>query len=133
VIDQPGAPAPPGFWVEGPLRDWVYFYNFRGLGPWQERDTPSDATVVLNLVAPGSWRPVLIAEARFQEVRARLQAGDGTLIDLLARRMGATADVVRARLREADIGLVTVPRGRILLPGPYRGCATDRFRAGLRP
>jgi hypothetical protein len=128
VIEASGGQIPArGFWVEGHV-GWVYYYNFRDLGPWQQRDVPSDAAVVLNLFVPASWRPVVITRSRFQEVMDRLRAADPALLELVARRASLSVPEIQSAVAQADVGMMTFAHERVLLPGPYRVCATDRLR-----
>ena len=132
IASRNGGTAQPGVWVEGRPSGWIYFYNFRRLGPWQQRDEPSDATVALNVFVPESWRPVLISNARFDELMSRLRSGDAALLDHLARRAGVTSAALGERIARADVGIITFGGERLLLPGPYRACALDRLEVTQR-
>jgi hypothetical protein len=127
------AAAGRGVWVEGDIRAWVYFHYLRTLGPWQQRpDRPSDVTVMLNLHAPESFRPVLISDARFDQLAQRLQEGDRALLELVARRSGLSEAAIDASLRASDIGVIRLTSERLLLPGPYRVCASARLATDRR-
>jgi 4-amino-4-deoxy-L-arabinose transferase-like glycosyltransferase len=119
----------PGVWVEGNPSGWIYYYYMRKLGPWQQREQQSDATVLLNLFDPKSARPVLITNTRFDEVMRRLQTRDQPFVEYLARRAEMSPEAMEARLaRPEDVGLMTLVHERLLLAGPYRACAPGRLR-----
>jgi 4-amino-4-deoxy-L-arabinose transferase-like glycosyltransferase len=128
---QTGA-STPGIWAEGRADGWVYFYYWHGLGHWEERDTQSDATVLLNITTPASFRPVFIVNTRFDEVMKRVQAGDPALVELLARRTGTSAEAFGEVLRQAEVGMMRFPQERLLLPGPYRSCGNETLKLARR-
>jgi hypothetical protein len=124
---EPGKPGP-GVWAEAPAVSHTYHYYLGHLGPWQNRDVGSDATVAANLFAPNSYRLVLLSQDRYAAVRTRLATDAFGLLELAARKAELDRQILVDSFRETEVGILRSDHEVLLLPGPYAGCAPERIR-----
>lgn len=121
AMEAEGKPRP-GVWVEGRSLSHITTYYLRGLGPWQERDVSSDATVAMNLYLPASYRPVLLSSGRSEEFLRNMETDRTAILTLAARKAEVELSTVIAALEHSAVAQVPVPGGVLLLPGTYQVC-----------
>jgi 4-amino-4-deoxy-L-arabinose transferase-like glycosyltransferase len=129
VVEQSVAEGqkPPGVWVEARSFGHVYYYYFRGLGPWQARNVASDATVAMHLFTPDLLRPVLLSRERFEQFSGNLVADEQAVLDAAAKKAEVNVGLLIDQRRSAPIGIVDLDHEVFLLPGRFRACATGVF------
>jgi 4-amino-4-deoxy-L-arabinose transferase-like glycosyltransferase len=118
----------PGVWVEGSgfsHRPTYYLYN---LGPWQQREMASDATVAMHLFAPNDYHPVLLSARRFDDFTTHLGRDADDVIRAAARHTDLAPETLLEYFRGSTVGLVSLGDAALLLPGPYSSCAADHFK-----
>jgi len=121
----------PGVWNEK-VPSHEPFYYLRGLGPWQWRGVPSDATVAMHLLAPMKYRPVILSPQRYAEIRARFQTDRQRLLDRVAVISGVDTITLGTNLDDGIVGITEWFYATLLLPGPYVDCGRERTRLGSR-
>ena len=112
----------PGIYVEAQIISHIPFYYLRTFGAWNQRDTYSDALVVRYLLAPNSFRPVLLATDRYNEVMPRLTTNRETLVVQAANQAGLEPAVLEATIASTTFGLLVMPTETLIFPGPYAAC-----------
>jgi hypothetical protein len=127
-----GKPAP-GVWVETQEEiSLMSFYYFRGLGPWQRRNVASNQTVVMHLVVPDRFRPVILSEARYGDVLRWLVNDRAAALGRAAVLSGVDAATLEAASDALVLGITPIENVMIVLPGPYASCGRERMRLGHR-
>jgi hypothetical protein len=122
----------PGVWVEGSgfsHRPTYYLYN---LGPWQQREMASDATVAMHLFAPNDYHPVLLSARRFDDFTTHLGRDADDVIRAAARHTDLAPETLLEHFRGSTVGLVSLGDAALLLPGPYSSCAADHLKTASR-
>jgi 4-amino-4-deoxy-L-arabinose transferase-like glycosyltransferase len=122
----------PGVWVEGQGFTHRYAYYLYGLGPWQQRDIASDATVAMHLFTPNDYRPVLLAAHRYDDFIEHLRRDPDEVIRAAARHTDVPPEVLLNIFHGTAVGLVPLESATLLLPGPYSGCAKEQFTTASR-
>ena len=126
-----GKPAP-GVWVEPASLSHRPFFYLRGLGPWQRRDHPSNQTVVMHLVVPQRYRPVLLSPQRYADVLNWIGQDRAAALGRASVLSGVDVATLEASLDDAIVGITPLDQTFLLLPGPYAPCGVERLRLGSR-
>jgi 4-amino-4-deoxy-L-arabinose transferase-like glycosyltransferase len=126
-----GKPAP-GVWVEAGVLAHMSFYYFRELGPWQHRDIPSNQTVVMHLIVPERYRPVILSEARYGEVLRWLTNERAAALGRASVLSGVDVATIEAGLEQSTLGVTPIGTMLLVMPGPYASCGAERMKLGSR-
>ena len=126
-----GKPAP-GVWAEVHEISHMPFYYLRGLGPWQRRGIASNQTVVMHLVVPERYRPVILSEERYGEVLRWLENDREAALGRAAVLSGADVAALNATFDQAVLGITPIQNVLLVLPGPYASCGVERLKLGSR-
>jgi hypothetical protein len=70
---------------------------------------------------------VLLEAARYDDFAHDLGADFDEVLAGAARQAGLQAETLRETARASEVGLVSLNGDTLLLPGPYRSCATQRL------
>jgi hypothetical protein len=124
--------AAPGVWVERPALSHTPFFYLRGLGPWQPRDHPSNQTVVMHLVVPQRYRPVLLSPERYADVTDWIRNDRAAALGRASVLSGVDTATLEASLEDATVGVTPLDDTLLLLPGPYAACGAKRLKLGSR-
>ena len=108
------------------------FYYLRGLGPWQRRGIASNQTVVMHLVVPERYRPVILSEERYGEVLRWLENDREAALGRAAVLSGADVAALNATFDQAVLGITPIQNVLLVLPGPYASCGVERLKLGSR-
>ena len=126
------AKAAPGVWVERAKLSHTPFFYLRGLGPWQRRDHPSNQTVVMHLVVPQHYRPVVLSPERFSDVIGWITNDRAAALGRASVLSGVDVATLEASLDETVVGVTLLEDTYFLLPGPFAPCGVERMRLGSR-
>jgi 4-amino-4-deoxy-L-arabinose transferase-like glycosyltransferase len=126
-----GKPAP-GVWVEVATMSHMPFYYLRGLGPWQRRGIPSNQTVVMHLVVPERYRPVILSEARYKDVFNWLTNARAAALGRASALSGVDVATLETSVDQAIFGVTPIEQVHLVLPGPYATCGVERLKLGSR-
>jgi hypothetical protein len=126
-----GKPAP-GVWAEVNGMSHLSFYYFRGLGPWQRRGIASNQTVVMHLVVPERYRPVILSDERYKEVFRWLRNDRAAALGRASVLSGVDVETLEAGLEQASVGVTPIENVYLVLPGPYASCGVERIKLGSR-
>jgi hypothetical protein len=100
----------------------IPFYYMRTFGAWNQRDSFSDAMVARYLLAPNSFRPVILSTQRYNEFMEKLTTNREPLVFQAAMQAGLDASVLEASIARSTLGLLVMPSETLILPGPYAPC-----------
>jgi len=106
------APTSPGMLFDRAPETTLHelYYYFRQVRPMTiASDSLSSSSLDRYLFSPEDWRPVLVAERRYQQYRTEVGASG-----------------VSRRASQPSPSLIGFGDALLLLPGPYAGCATGR-------
>jgi 4-amino-4-deoxy-L-arabinose transferase-like glycosyltransferase len=117
----------PGVWVEGHGFTHRTYYLHR-LGPWQQRDTASNATVAMHLFAPNDYRLVLLDSDRYDDFIAHLRQDPDEVIRAAARHTDYAPEVLMKFFRGSTVSVLPFEGATLLLPGPYGSCVADHLK-----
>ncbi len=126
-----GQPAP-GVWVEAIGFSHRYTYYLYGLGPWQQRDIASNGTVAMHLFAPNAYRPVMLSAERYANFQQQLGQNTNVVLAQAAAHAELSPDILADGFRRNEVSVVTWEDVRLLLPGPFAPCASERLPVGSR-
>ena len=126
-----GKPAP-GVWVEAGVLAHMFFYYLRELGPWQHRDIASNQTVVMHLIVPERYRPVILSEARYGEVLRWLTNERAAALGRASVLSGVDVATIEAELDQSILGITRIESVLLVMPGPYASCGAERLKLGSR-
>jgi hypothetical protein len=126
-----GKPAP-GVWVEPASLSHKPFFYLRGLGPWQRRDHPSNQTVVMHLVAPQYYRPVLLSPERYADVFGWMANDRAAALGRASALTGVDVATLDASMNETIVAVAPLDNAVLVMPGPYSPCGHERVRLGSR-
>ena len=126
-----GKPAP-GVWAEVNEMSHMPFYYFRGLGPWQRRGIASNQTVVMHLVVPERYRPVILSDERYKDVYRWLVNDRAAALGRASVLSGVDVATLEAGVEEATVGVTPIENVYLVLPGPYASCGVERMKLGSR-
>ena len=134
IVDEvvaSGKPAP-GVWVEpGPLSHNPFFY-LRGLGPWQRRDHASNQTVVMHLVVPQYYRPVMLTPDRYDDVFRWMANDRAAALGRASILTGVDIPTLETSMDTTILGLARLENAMLVMPGPYSSCGTERIKLPSR-
>jgi 4-amino-4-deoxy-L-arabinose transferase-like glycosyltransferase len=111
-----------GVYVETRFMSHIPFYYMRTFGAWNQRDSFSDAMVARYLLAPNSFRPVILSTQRYNEFMEKLTTNREPLVFQAAMQAGLDASVLEASIARSTLGLLVMPSETLILPGPYAPC-----------
>jgi 4-amino-4-deoxy-L-arabinose transferase-like glycosyltransferase len=126
-----GKPAP-GVWAEVQDMSHMPFYYFRGLGPWQRRGVASNQTVVMHLVVPERYRPVILSEQRYGEVLRWMENDREAALGRASVLSGVDVATLNASFDQAVLGITPMQNVMLVMPGPYASCGVERIKLGSR-
>ena len=126
-----GKPAP-GVWAEVGEMSHLSFYYFRGFGPWQRRGIASNQTVVMHLVVPERYRPVILSDERYKDVFRWLLNDRAAALGRASVLSGADLPTLEAGVEQASVGVTKIENVYLVLPGPYASCGNERIKLGSR-
>ena len=113
----------PGVYVEARIISHIPFYYLRTLGGWNQRDSAySDVNVARYLLAPNSFRPVLLSTDRYNDVMPKLTSNRGALVVQAATQAGLEPAALEASIASSTLGLLVLPTETLIFPGPYAAC-----------
>ncbi|HVQ41723.1 MAG TPA: glycosyltransferase family 39 protein [Vicinamibacterales bacterium] len=124
--------AAPGMWIEAREISHMPFYYFRGLGPWQHRSVASNQTVVMHLVVPERYRPVILSEERYGEVLRWLANDREAALGRASVLSGVDVATLNATFDRAVLGITPIQNLLLVMPGPYASCGVERLKLGSR-
>lgn len=122
----------PGVWAEARELSHLPFYYFRGLGPWQHRGFASNQTVVMHLVVPERYRPVVLSEERYGEVFRWLSNDREAALGRASVLSGVDVATLEATFDQAILGVTPIENVLVVMPGPYASCGAERMKLGSR-
>ncbi len=126
-----GKPAP-GVWAEVGEMSHMPFYYFRGLGPWQRRGIASNQTVVMHLVVPERYRPVILSDERYKDVFRWLANDRAAALGRASVLSGVDLATLEARIEQTASASRRSRTCCLVLPGPYASCGVERMKLGSR-
>ena len=126
-----GRPAP-GVWAEARELSHMPFYYLRGLGPFQQRGIASNQTVVMHLVVPERYRPVMLSEERYGDVLRWLESDREAALGRASVLSGVDVATLKATFDQAILGVTPIYNFWLVMPGPYASCGVERMKLGSR-
>jgi len=122
----------PGVWAEARELSHMPFYYLRGLGPFQHRGIASNQTVVMHLVVPERYRPVMLSEERYGEVLRWLTNERPAALGRASVLSGVDVATLEASLDQSVFGITRIYDLLVVMPGPYASCGVERLKLGSR-
>jgi 4-amino-4-deoxy-L-arabinose transferase-like glycosyltransferase len=122
----------PGVWAEARELSHMPFYYLRGLGPFQHRGIASNQTVVMHLVVPERYRPVMLSEERYGEVLRWLTNERPAALGRASVLSGVDVATLEASLDQSVFGITRIYDLLLVMPGPYASCGVERLKLGSR-
>lgn len=126
-----GKPAP-GVWVEPASLSHNPFFYLRGLGPWQRRDRPSNQTVVMHLVVPQYYRPVMLTQEQYDEVLDWMKNDRAAALGRASVLTGVDMATLEASMDTTILGRSRLDNALLVMPGPYASCGDERIKLPSR-
>ena len=126
-----GKPAP-GVWVEQPATLAHALLLFARPRSVATARSPSNQTVVMHLVVPQRYRPVLLSPERYADVTDWIRNDRAAALGRASVLSGVDTATLEASLDDATVGVTPLDDTLLLLPGPYAACGAKRLKLGSR-